>query len=119
MNPALSLRFVLLIVALTALLPAPPSAAQDAERNIRYYNSNWSFNDVDVGTLARRLDRIGLQLPVDLRGKVTVDFTVGIPWNALATAKAWRLDGTLTSDELVVNSLRLRNVQLATGAWKP
>ena len=112
MNLSLRLRLAALIVLPTTLLPVCQLAAQESDRNFRYYNSNWKFDDVDVGALASRLDRIGLRLPVDLEGKVTVDFAVGVPWNALTTAEAWRFDGTLTSSELAVSSLQFRDVQV-------
>jgi translocation and assembly module TamB len=84
---------------------APHSA--EATTNVRYFNRQWSFDDVDIGKLTRRLGRIGLEIPVALEGRVSGTISVGVPWNALRNARAWRLGGSLTSPRLVVNDFAI------------
>jgi len=74
---------------------------------IRYWTTNWSFRDINIGTLARRLARIGITAPVDLDGNVTVEFAVSIPINALADATAYRIVGSLSSPRLRIESTTL------------
>ncbi|MCC9602767.1 DUF3971 domain-containing protein [Stieleria sp. JC731] len=85
--------------------PAPQAA------KYRYWTSDWSFEDIEIGTLADRLERIGIEIPVKLDGVASVNFQVSIPLNALRTPEAYRIEGTLTgrnlqSDRLVFDSLR-------------
>jgi len=81
--------------------------AQQPPRNVRYWTTNWSFQDINIGTLARRLSRIGIAAPVDLDGTVSVEFAVSIPINALRDATAYRIVGTIQSTRLRVESTTL------------
>ena len=83
------------------------ATAQQAAPKYRYWDSNWSFEDVDVGKLAGRLESIGVELPFALDGTVTVEFKVGVPLNALRTPEAYRLDGHVRSPALKVDDLAL------------
>lgn len=84
------------------------SVLQPQQRQLRYWTTNWSFRDINIGTLARRLARIGIAAPVDLDGNVTIEFAVSIPINALRDATAYRIRGTLQSPRLRVESTTLR-----------
>jgi len=106
------------LVALLCFLPPaaaqaaaaaqPPAAGeQPAGRQIRYWTTNWSFRDIDVGTLTRRLGLIGIAAPADLGGTVSVNFSVSVPINALRDAAAYRINGTLTSSRLRIESTEL------------
>ena len=81
-----------------------------ATQKYRYWNTDWSFEDVDVGSLADRLESIGVRVPYDVRGRVTVEFKVGIPLDGLRTAAAYRIDGLIRSPDLAVDDLRLRDL---------
>jgi hypothetical protein len=98
---------------IAASLPAAALAqpAESPSRRIRYFTQEWSFDDVDVATLARRLARVGLELPVSLSGRVSGTLSVGVPWGALSDARAWRLGGTLTSNQLSVDDWTVRNAR--------
>src|SRR5690606_16771326 len=80
---------------------------QEQPRQLRYWTTNWSFRDINIGTLARRLSRIGITAPVELDGNVTIEFAVSIPINALRDATAYRIVGTLESPRLRVESTTL------------
>lgn len=70
----------------------------------RYWTTNWSFRDINIGTLARRLSRIGIAIPVELEGAVSVDFQVSVPINALRDAAADRIAGNLASPRLRIET---------------
>gem|GEM_PF-1915049 len=82
-------------------------SALQPERQLRYWTTNWSFRDINIGTLARRLSRIGIAAPVELDGNVSIEFAVSIPINALRDATAYRIVGTLQSPRLRVESTTL------------
>lgn len=84
--------------------PATPPPQQ------RYWSTQWSFEDIDVGTLTARLSRIGIDVGVPLAGRVTVRFEVGVPWTAIGDAAAYRFDGTLSSPALRVDDIRFADL---------
>ncbi|MEM9826854.1 MAG: AsmA-like C-terminal region-containing protein [Planctomycetota bacterium] len=73
----------------------------------RYWDSDWSFDDVDVGKLLDRLERFGLVLPVDVSGDVTVRFKVGVPITRLTDTKAYRVSGSIKSPKFTIGTLQL------------
>lgn len=90
----------------------PQQRAKEAPRakeGGRYWQTQWSFQDVNVGKLASRLASIGIELGLDLEGTASVDFQVGVPLTSLRDGKAYRLDGTLTSPALTVDGVELRD----------
>lgn len=94
---------------------AVPSLASadkpDADSAQRYWTTEWSFEDVDVANLTRQLGSIGIDLGVELEGNVSVQFDVGVPWTSLTDAAEYRFEGTLSSPMLVVDGLRLKDLQ--------
>ncbi|MCA9135979.1 MAG: hypothetical protein KDB00_04450 [Planctomycetales bacterium] len=89
-----------------ALNAAQPPAAQP----YRYWTSNWSLEDVQIGELVIKLRTIGIQLPVALKGQATVEFRVSVPVNALRTWDAYRFDGSLDIKNLVADQLQFDSV---------
>ncbi len=75
----------------------------------RYWTTNWSFEEINVGTLLGRLRRLGIEIPVDADGDVSLRFSVSIPLNALHNGQAYRFNGTLRSNRLRVEELQLSN----------
>jgi len=98
-----------LLLCLTSPTLGQPEQAE-AARQIRYFERGWGFDDVDIGKLTGRLERIGLELPIDLAGRISGRLTVGVPWGALRDARAWRFGGTLTSPRFTINYFVLRGV---------
>lgn len=90
--------------------PVPAADAGEAKGE-RYWTVNWDFTDVDVAKLSERLKSLGLDIGVEASGRVTTHLTVGIPWTSLRNAQAYRIDGTLSSDQLVVDDLDLSGLQ--------
>jgi hypothetical protein len=99
-------------IALTLLVAASASAQPAGGRQVRYYNRTWTFNDVDVAKLVSRLSYVGLELPVELSGHISGSLNVGVPWNSLRDARAWRFGGTLTSPQLTISGFVLRGVSV-------
>jgi hypothetical protein len=105
-------------LAITAVLwmVAGPSAlaAQRSELAVetptRYFSTHFSWHDVDVERLRRRLATFGVHVPLDVAGLVTVDIRADIPINHLFTANAYRLHGVLSSARLVVNGVELKEL---------
>ena len=87
--------------------PAAKPDAKLAANKYRYWNTQWSFEAVDVGKIIDRLSSIGIDVPVQARGTVTVRFDVGVPLNALRTGEAYRIDGHIDSPSLAVGQLQL------------
>ncbi|TWU48029.1 AsmA family protein [Rubripirellula reticaptiva] len=77
----------------------------------RYWTTEWSLSDIDVGKLANRLELIGIETGLDLSGTVSVEFQVGIPMTSLRDASAYRFDGTLTSPSLEVDGVLLKELR--------
>jgi hypothetical protein len=100
-------RLILALIFLVSL--GGPLSAQ--QRQYRYWTTQWSFEDIDVGVLVNRLKLIGLELPVALSGRATVQFDVSVPLNALRTGRAYKLDGKLTATDFRVDQLQLESFQ--------
>ena len=79
----------------------------------RYWSTTWEFNEVDIEKLSDRLKAIGIDLGFDLKGKVTVQFDVGVPLTSLRDGKAYRFDGTVSSPRLVVEQVELQDLRSA------
>ncbi|QEG43777.1 AsmA-like C-terminal region-containing protein [Roseimaritima ulvae] len=105
-----SLLFALLASVAVAQNPAAPPAAAPA---FRYWTTNWSFQDVDVRQLTERLEAIGIALPVEVAGDVSVRFRVSIPLNGLRQAQAYRFEGSLSSNQLRIDALQLSDLRAA------
>lgn len=108
------------------------AANQEVDSTTRYWTTDWSFEDVDVAKLVSRLGSIGIKLPVEVDGVVTLDLNVSIPLNRLSEAIAYRIEGELTSERLRIEQLDLRDFQSkfqlrdgvvalkdAKGSWPP
>ena len=94
-----------LSLALFAVLVQP--GAPPAKPAGRYWTTNWSFEDVDVGKLTDRLGAIGIELGVPVDGTVSVEFRVGVPMTSLRDAAAYRVDGIVRSPDFQIDNLRL------------
>lgn len=87
----------------------PQDNGPDNPKQIRYWTTNWNFENIDIGKLVRRLSAVGIELDIDLQGTASVKFDVGVPINALRDGAAYRFDGTLSSPNLSVDGIRIRN----------
>ena len=85
----------------------PAADAKPAAKAYRYWTTNWSLSDVSVGRLVDRLAGIGIELPVEVQGDVSVDLRVGVPLNGLRDAAAYRLEGRLSAGRLRIEKLQL------------
>ena len=83
--------------------PTPPT--------VRYWTTEWSFPNIDVNSLLSRLQSIGIAVPIEADGIVSVDFTVSVPLTRLRDGKAYRLQGKVTSKRLRVQRMVLEDLQ--------
>lgn len=99
--------------------PPAMNGAVEAQRNPapaknqRYWETHWSFKDVDIGKLAKRLESIGIELGLELKGSASVEFDVGVPLTSLRDGAAYRFDGTLNSRQLSVDGMQLQDLAVA------
>src|SRR6056297_3884030 len=100
------------MVVLTVLLFASVGKTSTAQAQDRYLTTNFSLQDANVAKLQQRLKLIGITLPLELQGNVTTSLRIGVPLHALRSAEEYRIDGTLTSDRLLVSGLDLRQLTL-------
>lgn len=92
------------VVAAQPVQNQPPANAP----RYRYWTTNWSFEDINVGRLLDRLRGIGIDVPIAAEGDVSVNFSVSIPLNGLREGRAYRFNGTIAA-----NRLRLEQLELA------
>ena len=85
-------------------------AAEAPKPKQRYLSTSFRFNDIDVGRMTDRLASIGVELPVRLRGTVSVNFRIGVPWTSPRNLRAYRFDGRLSSPDLVIDDLRVQGL---------
>ncbi|GAA5509903.1 AsmA-like C-terminal region-containing protein [Novipirellula caenicola] len=99
-----------------AARPKPAAAAKD---NTRYWTTSWDFDSVDVKRLSERLKRLGIGIPIEMEGAVSVNLNVSVPLTALTDAKKYRLEGLVRSPRLKLEQLVLEDfqthVQIADG----
>ncbi|WP_186775706.1 AsmA family protein [Rubripirellula tenax] len=93
-------------VSLTAAF-AQDGASDEKDDGIRRWTTRWSFQDVDVDSLLSRLESIGIQIPIQAGGDVSVDFQVGVPLTQFTDAAAYRLAGRISAKRLVLENLLL------------
>jgi hypothetical protein len=87
-----------------------PQNAPQAKK-FRYWETDWSFDSIDVGNLLRRLDQLGIEVPIEAEGEVTVQFSVSIPLNGLGQGRAYKFSGTLSSPRLRLEQLELTDLR--------
>lgn len=83
------------------------NAVADQAPRYRYWDTNWEFEDIDVGSIVDRLGGIGIEIPFEVDGNVTVKFKVSVPLNAIRTGQAYKIDGHIESPDLVVGPVAL------------
>ncbi len=98
-----------LVLALVPSVRGQDAVAQQPANppQYRYWTTHWSFDDIDVGKLLSRLESIGIQVPIQAQGDVSLDFDVSIPLNGLREGGAYRFNGTLRSTQLQLEQLLL------------
>jgi translocation and assembly module TamB len=113
-GPALVLALFLLLasapIARTAAAP-PTQQPPPTPPATRYWTTDWSFSNIDVNSLLSRLQSIGIAVPIEADGIVSVEFAVSVPLTRLRDGKAYRLHGKITSQRLRVQRMVLEELQ--------
>ncbi|HEX7376380.1 MAG TPA: AsmA-like C-terminal region-containing protein [Pirellulales bacterium] len=84
---------------------APPAASRPG-------GIQWTFQDIDIQTLLDRLKSFGVELPLPATGRVTVRLSIGAPWRSIFSADAYEVNGDLSSPELTVAGIELKNLSV-------
>lgn len=82
-----------------------PANAPAADR--AYLNINIGFKDVDLTEL---LTAAGVELPVGIGGKASLQLQLGLPTENPDNLKAYRLNGTIASKKLRVDGLEVADI---------
>ncbi|MFK8112228.1 MAG: AsmA-like C-terminal region-containing protein [Rubripirellula sp.] len=105
-------KLLLVLAAFLCLASLGVASAQEAPKpdakQPAYWTTDWSFRDVDVRKFLSRLKSIGIVIPVEAAGDVSVEVSVSVPLNALSDSKAYRLSGHLSSNRLRLDQLQLQ-----------
>lgn len=107
MTTLLALLWALL---LPAHQPAQPPAKPDAKSKASEPTTlaaTITLRDVD---LAELVEKLKLELGYKLAGKVTVVASIAVPLGEATTAASYKLDGKVTSPEVVLEGLRVQDV---------
>jgi hypothetical protein len=92
------------ILKLAARIVKPADAARDDRA---YLHINLAFRDVDLTEL---LQTAGVEVPVKVGGKVSVQVQIDIPTETPDEVKAYRLTGTVRSRRATVDELAIEDV---------
>ncbi len=104
---ALAIAFVLMSAGQNSSAQQTVPKPVDAEPS--RWNTNWTFDDIDVGKLFSRLEFIGIEIPIEADGDVSVGFAVGVPIATPGDAKLYRLRGRVSAKRLRVEELLLED----------
>jgi hypothetical protein len=92
------------VLRMAAKVVKPPDAPPEEKA---YLHFNIAFRDVEVAEL---LKSAGVEIPVKVGGKVTVQIQLDIPTEAPDDIKAYRMIGSVNSPRLVVDELAIEGV---------
>jgi hypothetical protein len=92
------------VLRLAAKVVKPAGAAKEEKA---YLHFNVAFRDVDVAEL---LKSAGVEVPVTVRGKVTVQVQLDIPTETPDEFKAYRMNGSLNAKRVMLDELAIEGV---------
>ena len=112
LSRVLVFAFTISVIGFSTLATAQEAPAKGAEPapKYRYWSTNWSFSDIDIRDLAGKLRAIGVEIPVQLAGRASVNFNVDVPINALRTSKAYRFRGSLQTRGLRADQVKFQSL---------
>ena len=89
------------------LLLAPPVGAPPSSSDSTAVSASITLREVDLGELLSKLE---VKLGYAITGKVTVEANVSVPLADATSSKAYTLRGKITSSELKLEGLRVRDL---------
>ncbi|MCO8121638.1 hypothetical protein NHH03_07810 [Stieleria sp. TO1_6] len=104
------IRIYAALICLVAIQPNH-ACGQDAQPKYRYWTTKWSFDDINLQDLTRKLRLIGIDLPIGVAGRATVNFDVSVPLTALRTGRAYRFDGSIAIRELRADKIKFDSLR--------
>jgi len=97
------------IVCIAFFTTTAAAAQQPPNRSSYYWHPSLSLQDVSTERLVGWLARVGVTLPFSLSGDVSFSLRAGVPITALDDARAYELDGSLSSSRLTVQNIPLED----------
>jgi hypothetical protein len=94
------------LAALVTLLAVQPKA-EEGRTDQTDLDATITLRDIDIAQFVEQLE---LKVPYKVAGKVTVQAKLAVPLGQAATRSAYRLTGTLTSPELRLEGLTIRDL---------
>ena len=94
------------LAALVTLLAVQPKA-DEPRADQTDLDASITLRDIDIAQFVQQLE---LKLPYKLAGRVTVQAKLAVPLGGAATRSQYRLTGTLTSPELRLEGLTVRDL---------
>ncbi|MBX9626773.1 MAG: AsmA-like C-terminal region-containing protein [Gemmataceae bacterium] len=94
------------LAALVTLLAVQPKADQPRTDQTDL-DATITLRDIDIAQFVQQLE---LKVPYKVAGKVTVQAKLAVPLGEAATRSSYRLSGTLTSSELRLEGLTVRDL---------
>ena len=91
--------------------PAKPAGGFFARFNPQI-DQTLSAKSIDLAVWTRRLKSLGLTIPIDAQGTVSGAVRVRVPVRKSTDPKAWQLDGSLSSDRLIVEGTPLEQLRV-------
>ena len=94
-----------------AMAQLPPAEETDeVESRPFYVPLNLTFADIDLQQLAQRLSSFGIEIPFELSGQASTTIRGRIPLGQLADAGAYEFTGTISSPQLTIAGVELRDL---------
>ncbi|TWU27091.1 AsmA family protein [Novipirellula galeiformis] len=112
MSWGLGLWLGLVICLVNGVFVASATGQEAAPQgNTRYWTTNWNFDSIDVKQLNRRLAQMGVGIPIEMEGIVSVNFKVSVPLNAITDGRKYRFEGLVRSSRLQLERVGLEDFQ--------
>lgn len=104
------IRLVTALLACGATVEFQPPKPDPARTDQSVLDATIKLKDIDIGQL---LDKLQVKLPYKIGGKVSVSVAVAVPLGQAATRAAYKFTGTVTSPELLLEGLTIRDLSAA------
>ena len=105
-----SMTFWPLLAVLIFAETASPAHAQQGNRSSYYWRPSLALQDVSTTTLTTWLNRVGVSLPFSISGDVSFSLNAAVPVTALNDARAYELDGYLSSPQLTIADITVEQI---------
>ena len=93
-------------------VPSSGGRSQESTADrFRYWTTDWQFKAIDLRTLQRRMEWIGIEFPLAAKGKADVNVKLSLPLNGLGDPEAYRATGKLKLLEIEIEDTHFDSLQ--------